>query len=582
MKISSKKLLIEVWHDTWRSPLHAAVYYIGNVRFLLTRQAVPLLTALAIDYTTHGTLQKHLVVLASSLALVEVTMYLMGALSRYTRHRLQEKISWIRYARYLEQAHNLNYDILTNRSRGDIASKVKSKADYIAQFLDFTRDTPQILLNIVISFVVLMSKNHILAYIYIGLWIPSSYTFYRVAKGRIGMNKKANQSWDSLMGMFNDSISNADTVSQYGNSKAEAEHFKSATKSLWQSYTKRWKAARQQNNLVNGFDSGITIILAIFGLYFVAKGQLTIGTYFLLQTYVGSTTEDIRNVADIFRNFSEQTIQATALDDLEIDHPRLPEPQSPIKPVDGDLSVCFDGVSFTYLGAKDSALRDFDLDIPSGQHVGIVGRSGSGKSTLTKLLLRLYAVDSGQLKICGVNVSYLGSTTTRAQIAYVPQDPILFHRSIKDNICFGAANINKKSLDKALNLSHSLEFVKELPAGVDTLVGDRGVKLSGGQRQRVAIARAIMKNSPILLFDEATSALDSESESAVQQAMLAVMDGKTTIVIAHRLSTLKHMDRIIVMDKGKIMEDGSHSQLLESKGLYAKLWAHQSGGFIES
>ncbi len=241
--------------------------------------------------------------------------------------------------------------------------------------------------------------------------------------------------------------------------------------------------------------------------------------------------------------------------------------------------ISLDNLRFAYPDKNDVIILDgITLDIKLGEKVGIVGQSGSGKSTLTKLLLDLYPMPDGSLRIDGKEVS---SSKLASLISFVPQDTSLFHRSIAENIAYGADDTSMEEITRAAKQASADEFIVTLPDGYNTLVGERGVKLSGGQRQRVAIARAILQQRPILVLDEATSALDSVSELKIQQALDSLWQDKTVIAIAHRLSTLRHMDRIIVMDKGRIVEQGTHQELLATNGVYAKLWGHQSGGFIE-
>jgi ATP-binding cassette subfamily B protein len=211
----------------------------------------------------------------------------------------------------------------------------------------------------------------------------------------------------------------------------------------------------------------------------------------------------------------------------------------------------------------------------------LVGHSGGGKTTLIRLILRFMDIDGGEILIDGQNIANITQDDLRRSITYVPQEPLLFHRTLAENIGYGKLDATAEETVKAAKLAHADEFIKVLPKGYDTLVGERGIKLSGGQRQRVAIARAMLKDAPIILLDEATSALDSESEVLIQDALWKLMEGKTTVVIAHRLSTIQKMDRIVVLDNGEIAEEGSHKELLEKDGTYATLRAHQSGGFLE-
>ena len=220
------------------------------------------------------------------------------------------------------------------------------------------------------------------------------------------------------------------------------------------------------------------------------------------------------------------------------------------------------------------------VSIEAGQKVGLVGYSGSGKSTFVNLILRLYDVKNGSILIDDQDIKNVTQSSLRNSIAMIPQDPSLFHRSLMENIRYGSMSATDEDVVLAAKKAHAHEFISALPQKYDSLVGDKGVKLSGGQRQRIAIARATLKNAPILILDEATSQLDSVTENLIQESLLELMKNKTTIVIAHRLSTLLHMDRILVFDKGKIVEDGTHSELFAKSGLYKHLWDAQVGGFL--
>jgi ATP-binding cassette subfamily B protein len=219
--------------------------------------------------------------------------------------------------------------------------------------------------------------------------------------------------------------------------------------------------------------------------------------------------------------------------------------------------------------------------VPDGTRLGLVGRSGGGKTTLTRLLLRMTDIQDGRILVGGQDIARMRQEDLRGLISYVPQEPAMFHRTLRDNIVFGRPDATDAEILRAARAAHVTEFAQDLPDGFGTMVGERGVKLSGGQRQRVALARAILRDTPILLLDEATSALDSENELLVQQALWRLMEGRTALVVAHRLSTVARMDQLAVLDHGRLVEAGTHAELLRLGGTYARLWQHQSGGFLE-
>jgi ATP-binding cassette subfamily B protein len=234
----------------------------------------------------------------------------------------------------------------------------------------------------------------------------------------------------------------------------------------------------------------------------------------------------------------------------------------------------------TFEFGSNAVFDEFMLSIEPGQRVGLVGPSGAGKTTFVSLLLRQHEIHGGAIEIDGQNIAEVTQDSLRANIAVVPQEPLLFHRTIKENIMYGNPEATQEEIEEVAKKAQAHEFIMKLELGYDTMVGERGIKLSGGQKQRVAIARAMLKDAPILVLDEATSALDSESEVKIQKALHILMEGKTVIAVAHRLSTLREMDRILVLETGKIMEDGTHDELAQSGGTYQRLWEHQAGGFL--
>jgi ATP-binding cassette subfamily B protein len=329
---------------------------------------------------------------------------------------------------------------------------------------------------------------------------------------------------------------------------------------------------------------GLAIVFEIIALGVAlllwSNAAITTGTIVLLQMYLFSAFETVYNITRQMQRAMNALADANTMCEIletpeSVQDAKNPEP---ILMKTGAIEI--QDITFSYAESNEVFTR-FSLSIPAGQKVGLVGHSGSGKTTITKLLLRFLDVQSGKILIDEQNISTVTQEDLRSKIAYVPQDPLLFHRSIGENIAYGRPTATEEEIIAVAKRAHAHEFIERLTKGYDTLVGERGVRLSGGERQRVAIARAMIKDAPILILDEATSALDSISEKHIQAAFLDLMHGRTTLVIAHRLSTVQSMDRIIVFDRGSIVEDGTHQALIEKNGVYAELWKQQSSGFIE-
>ena len=284
----------------------------------------------------------------------------------------------------------------------------------------------------------------------------------------------------------------------------------------------------------------------------------------------------------LIRNVEEAFLQAAPMTSYITETPEIRDIRGAKKLAVNGGAVVFSNVSFAYQdNDAKTVFSNLNLAIKPGEKVGLVGPSGGGKSTLTRLLLRFDDAQKGTVTIDDQNIAHITQKSLRSAISYVPQEPLLFHRTIRENISYGNPRASLAAVKKAAKLAHADDFISQLHKKYDTVVGERGVKLSGGQRQRIAIARALLKDAPILMLDEATSALDSESEKLIQDALWKLIKGRTAIVVAHRLSTIQKMDRIVVLDNGSVAEQGTHQQLLKQKGIYAKLWSHQSGGFID-
>lgn len=385
---------------------------------------------------------------------------------------------------------------------------------------------------------------------------------------------------NKVTGYLADMITNVLAVKSFSAVEMENKRFSKATSDLASTST-RLKWTQLNRDAVFSFTTGMLGVVALtMAIVSVVVYGANIGTVFLVLSF--ST-----NMSRRLHEFSHKTLRNInkSLGDSEegtltlLRQPAVLDPEVSKKLNISEGVVCFNDVTFAH--DKHGLFKNFSLAIPNGQKIGLVGHSGAGKTTLVKLLLRLTDIDSGAITINGVDIRHVSQPELRSSMTYVPQEPLLFHRTLEENILYGQPSATRSQLLKASTDAHATEFIDNLDKGFKTLVGERGVKLSGGQKQRVAIARAMLKEAPILLLDEATSALDSESEQLIQDALWKLMEGKTAIVIAHRLSTIQKMDRIIVLEDGKIIEDGSHQDLLKKKGQYAKLWKHQSGGFLQ-
>jgi len=382
-------------------------------------------------------------------------------------------------------------------------------------------------------------------------------------------------------GFFADVISNISAVKAFANERSESEVYKTKVTDWRKATLREMKSVL----LITGSFGGLMVILniaAFVAAIFATEYKIaSIGAIYLVISYTITVVGQLWAVGNTTRSYIRIIGDAGPMIS-SLDEPvTVTDVKAPKKLTVKNGSITFNDVQFTHDENHNPLFENFNLTIKAGEKVGLVGPSGSGKTSLTKLLLRFNDVEGGAISIDGQPINEVAQSDLRRAIAYVPQEPALFHRSLHENIAYGKSNATKKAVINAAKLSHAFEFISDLPQGFNTLVGERGVKLSGGQRQRIAIARAILKDAPIILLDEATSALDSESEKLIQDSLITLMEGRTSIVIAHRLSTISKLDRIIVLDNGKIVEDGKHDELLAKKGTYAKLWAHQSGGFIE-
>jgi ATP-binding cassette subfamily B protein len=386
-----------------------------------------------------------------------------------------------------------------------------------------------------------------------------------------------------LAGHVADSIANAEAVRAYAREPEEAWIHSRNVHDLGAKTQRSWD---YQNLRMDTITAPMHVLTNTLGLVVAlatsAGSGASLEAVFITFSYYTASTRVMWEFNRIYRNLESALTDAAQFTELLLDPPAVADADEAQPFAPRDFGVELNDVTFRYSSSQPLLFDSFSLTIPPGAKVGLVGRSGGGKTTLTRLLLRFADLERGQILIGGEPIERVPQAPLRHAIGYVPQDPSMFHRSIADNIRFGRPQASDEEVRRAARLAHAAEFIEALPGRYQTLVGERGVKLSGGQRQRIAIARAILKDAPILILDEATSSLDSESEALIQDALWTLMANRTAIVIAHRLSTVRRMDQLIVLDHGRIIEQGTHDALLARDGIYASLWAHQSGGFLGS
>jgi ATP-binding cassette subfamily B protein len=384
-----------------------------------------------------------------------------------------------------------------------------------------------------------------------------------------------------LAGHVADSIANAETVRAFAREPDEARIHAG---NVGDYGTKTLRSWDYQNLRVDTVTSPMYVLTNTLGLMIALATSNVAGAnleaVFITFSYYSAITRVMWAFNRIYRNLEGALTDAAQFTELLLEPPSVVDADTTQTFAPGDYGVVISNVNFRYSPAQPLLFENFSLRIEPGARVGLVGRSGGGKTTITRLLLRFADVESGEILVGGQPIDQVPQAALRGAIGYVPQDPSMFHRTIADNIRVGRPGATDEDVRRAARLAHAAEFIDSLPAGYQTLVGERGVKLSGGQRQRVAIARAILKDAPILILDEATSSLDSESEALIQDALWTLMARRTALVIAHRLSTVRRMDQLVILERGKIVEKGSHEALLAHGGIYASLWAHQSGGFL--
>lgn len=462
---------------------------------------------------------------------------------------------------------------------GSLANKIGHAANgvrdlvekFLWQFLGF-------FISLLGSFVLMSSVSTTIGFLFIG-WVIVALAFnVHRARRRMPYSLATQKVETALTGATVDLLSNISAMQEYARRHFEMIRIQKIILARRVSGLRNWHFG-EWTLIVNGltqsfFAAGMVLVM----ISLIKNGQISPGDIILVVTLIYRLDDQFLFLGSHINELSEKWGEIKeSLEEILIPHEIADVPEAQKLTVTGG-KIVFESARFAY--ADNVIFPELTLSISPGQRVGLVGKSGAGKSTLVRLLMRQYELSGGAIVIDTQNIREVTQDSLHEAIAVVPQESLLFHRSIAENISYGRPDASLEEIQRASTRAQAHDFIERLPQGYEALVGERGVKLSGGERQRVAIARAILKDAPILILDEATASLDSESELAIQKALHELMEGKTVIAIAHRLSTLREMDRIIVLDKGQIVEDGTHESLLAHGGIYADLWNHQAGGFI--
>jgi ATP-binding cassette subfamily B protein len=499
----------------------------------------------------------------------------------YVNNRFQPRVMADLLDTCYKYVHDHSYRFFTDNFVGSLVAKIRRyprSFEAIADQICFDLGRTLVLrVSLVIVVLFLYSwQIGLMVFVWAILFVGFNYLF-SLYKLKYDIQRSAMDT--EITGQLADTITNNINLKLFATAKQEFRVFAAITN--------RWKKIQQWTwdlgSIADAAQGAFMIVLEVsilwVGIHYWQTGRFTVGDLALLQGYMWQIFDNLYQVGRNIRNLYEAIADANEMTEILVKkHEVVNVPGAPgIAVTRGDIE--FKNATFNYKNNKE-IFSNFNLNIPAGQKVALVGSSGGGKSTVVKLLLRFYDLKSGQILVDGQDIAGVTQESLRQQIALVPQDPILFHRPILENIRYARPTATDEEVYEVAKMAHCHEFVTGFADGYATMVGERGVKLSGGERQRVAIARALLKQAPVLILDEATSSLDSESEYFIQDALKNLMRGKTTIVIAHRLSTIMQMDRIIVLDDGKIIEEGKHEELVKVKtGMYQKLWQIQAGGF---
>ncbi|WP_028855155.1 ABC transporter ATP-binding protein [Psychrilyobacter atlanticus] len=542
--------------------------------------AFPVFTQRIIDVELPNKNYKFFIILIVILVILQGIRAILAYIVTYYGHKMGVNIRYDMRNKLFRHLQKLSLSYYDNAKTGTIMSRVMGDLEILSELAHHgPEDLFIIIVTFIGSFILMINLNVTLTLVVFAI-LP--FYIYFVIKENKKM-KRAFKDYRVVSAEVNshleDSIAGVRVVKAFGNEKTSSKNFDGYNKKVADSLMKAFEPISILTSATGLFSGGIQIIILVLGGTMVMKGQLTIGILIAFLLFVNRFLDPIKRIISFLEMYQQGTVGYERFCEVMDIDPDIKDSEGAknLEDISGNLE--FKSVDFSY-NDGEVILKDFNLDIKAGEKVALVGPSGAGKSTICSLLPRFYDVSRGEIIIDGVDVKMITQNSLRKNIGIVQQDVYLFHGTIGDNIGLGKIDASEDEIERAASMANALEFINELPNGMNTLVGERGVKLSGGQKQRISIARIFLKNPKILILDEATSALDNQTEKYIQDSLAKLSEGRTTLTIAHRLTTIKNSDNIIYLDKDGIQEEGTHEELIEKKGKYEKLYNSEFHGFV--
>ena len=587
-QLNSKRVVSIYWEHSKRYKKKLWIIYPSMVVAQVVEDFIqPLIISYILTSLATGNLDQlknnNLVLILLALALTEAFgLFMWNRLIIPLFWRTQEKIMRDLSMTSFDHLQLMSARFFGDRFAGSLVSQVNKFVNSFERLTDaLSWNVFKLIVSLIATTIILFPKAPQISIAILVISAIYAPLVWRYRKKQLPTNQAWAAAETERTGQLADAISNIMAVKSFAGEKAEHKRMLSKVNAVFDRSMDTLRMNTRHESITGSVQRSINVSVIVLSVLLAINGNIDIGVIYLALTFGIAIMRRLWDLNMTFRTVTRVFGDAHDMAEILDTMPEIVDVDNPHELEIKDAHIDFKDVTFAHEKDAEPLFKKLSMHIDNGEKIGLVGHSGGGKTTITKLLMRFMDIQNGAISIDDQNIANVKQTDLRRHIAYVPQEPILFHRTLSENIAYGQPNATQEQIEHVAKLAHAHEFIKDLPLGYKTLVGERGVKLSGGQRQRIVIARAMIKDAHILVLDEATSALDSESEVLIQKALWTLMEGKTAIVIAHRLSTIQKMDRIIVLSEGKIIEEGSHTQLLAKKGAYANLWKHQSGGFIE-